>query len=78
MDKLEEVEARLEQLEANLNFYGSQILTEEERPSHLQDRLFYSPSRSELNFQYHHEISVEAYKLFKSEIKFMLKLQKKI
>ena len=44
---LDEMTEKLDALEDKLNFYGSHIVTEDKRPSRLQDRLFYSPSRSE-------------------------------
>ena len=43
LDKLTE---RLDNLEDKLDFYASQIVSEDKRTSRLQDRLFYSPSRS--------------------------------
>lgn len=43
---LDEMTEKLDALEDKLNFYGSHIVTEDKRPSRLQDRLFYSPSRT--------------------------------
>jgi len=42
------MEQRLDELEGNLNYYASQIVTDDKRESRVQDRLFYSPSRSKL------------------------------
>ncbi|KAH3828249.1 hypothetical protein DPMN_130202 [Dreissena polymorpha] len=46
VEKLEEVERRLEALEETLKYYASKIVTEEHRDSRLQEGLFYSPSRT--------------------------------
>ncbi|XP_041366679.1 protein FAM227B-like [Gigantopelta aegis] len=43
---LEDMEKRLDGLEANLNRYASEILTEDKRESRLADRLFHSPTRT--------------------------------
>ncbi|XP_052791484.1 protein FAM227B-like isoform X2 [Mya arenaria] len=46
VEKLNAVQQRLEALEDTLNYYASQIVAEDKRESRLQDRLFYSPSRT--------------------------------
>lgn len=43
---LDDLTEKLDALEDKLNFYASHIVTEDKRPSRLQDRLFYSPSRT--------------------------------
>ena len=43
---MDEMENRLSELEAKINHYGDQILTDDVRPSRLAERLFHSPSRS--------------------------------
>lgn len=43
---MDEMENRLSELEAKINHYGDQILTDDVRPSRLAERLFHSPSRT--------------------------------
>ncbi|XP_033750967.1 protein FAM227B-like isoform X1 [Pecten maximus] len=46
LNKLEELELRLDELEEKLHFYSDQIVSEEKQDQHGQDRLFFSPSKT--------------------------------
>ncbi|XP_021368630.1 protein FAM227B-like isoform X2 [Mizuhopecten yessoensis] len=46
LNKLEELELRLDELEGKLHFYSDQIVSEAKQDTHGQDRLFFSPSKT--------------------------------